>query len=62
MKLIKIGKVAEKFGVHPDTIRDWEVKGELLPFRRSMGGTRFYREQDIDAILGIEPESGEVKP
>jgi predicted site-specific integrase-resolvase len=40
--LAKIGKVAVMLGVTPQTLRAWEASGELVPDRRSAGGTRYY--------------------
>ena len=41
-RFIKIGAAAELLGVSVDTLRKWEVSGELIPDRKSQGGTRFY--------------------
>lgn len=41
-QFIKIGKAAALLGVSLDTLRKWEKTGELLPDRKTVGGTRFY--------------------
>ena len=51
MKLIKVGKAAETLGVNISTLRRWEETGELLPARKSKGGTRYY---DEDALVGLK--------
>jgi DNA-binding transcriptional MerR regulator len=41
-KLVKIGVAAKMLGTTPGTLRKWENTGELLPFRKTAGGTRYY--------------------
>jgi len=48
-RLIKIGEAARLLGVSVQTLRKWERKGELVPDRKSEGGTRYY---DRDHLLG----------
>ncbi len=47
-----ISVVAELTGVHPQTLRGYEAKGLVEPYR-SDGGTRRYSDQDIDRINEI---------
>lgn len=49
-RLIKIGEAAALLGVAVDTLRKWERTGELLPARKTQGGTRFY---DAATLLGL---------
>ena len=51
MKLVKVGIAAEILGVTVTTLRRWEETGELLPARKSKGGTRYY---DRDALVGMK--------
>jgi MerR family transcriptional regulator/heat shock protein HspR len=44
-----ISAVAERFGVHPQTLRMYEREGLLTPFR-SVGNTRYYSERDIERL------------
>ena len=53
MALVKIGKAAELLGVDAQTLRKWEGSGELIPDRRSKGGTRYY---DVGKIMGLGNE------
>src|SRR5215469_2986466 len=53
MTLVKIGKAAETLGVDVQTLRAWEKSGELIPDRRSKGGTRYY---DVGKVLGLGNE------
>jgi putative resolvase len=41
-RFIKIGVAADLLGVSIETLRKWEQTGELVPDRKSRGGTRFY--------------------
>jgi putative resolvase len=53
MALVKIGKAAEMLGVDVQTLHAWEKSGELIPDRRSKGGTRYY---DVGKIMGLGNE------
>lgn len=49
--MLTIGQVAEVFSIHPDTLRNWEKEGILVPLRLGARGDRKYRPQDIQAIV-----------
>ncbi|MCL4352910.1 type I restriction-modification system subunit M [Patescibacteria group bacterium] len=51
-KLLSIGEVAEIFGIHQDTLRNWEKKGILVPLRIGPRQDRKYRQEDIEKIAG----------
>lgn len=53
MALVKIGKAAEMLGVEVATLRKWEASGELIPDRKSAGGTRYY---DVGKLMGLGNE------
>ena len=46
-RLVKIGEAAEMLGTTPGTLRKWEKTGELLPSRKTAGGTRYYATSDL---------------
>jgi len=46
-RLVKIGEAADILGSKPDTLRKWEKTGELLPARKTRGGTRYYAIDDL---------------
>ena len=46
-KLVKIGKAAEILGSTPGTLRKWEENGELMPYRKTASGTRYYAISDL---------------
>ena len=50
-RLVKIGKAAQILGTTPGTLRKWEETGELLPTRKTKGGTRYY---DAASLMGLE--------
>ena len=41
-RLVKIGEAAKLIGTTPQVLRLWEKTGELLPARKTKGGTRYY--------------------
>lgn len=49
-RFIKIGGAAALLGVGIDTLRKWEKSGELVPDRKTRGGTRFY---DAATLSGL---------
>ena len=50
-ELLSIGEVSEIFKIHPDTLRNWEKSGDLVPLRVGPRKDRKYRKQDIEAII-----------
>ena len=49
-KLVKIGEAAKLLGTSPDTLRKWEVTGELLPKRKTQSGTRYYDVAELQNL------------
>lgn len=47
-----ISAVAERYGIHPQTLRLYEREGLLKPFR-SKGNTRYYSEADLERLETI---------
>lgn len=50
-ELLSIGEVSKLFNIHPDTLRNWEKSGELVPLRVGVRKDRKYRKQDIETIV-----------
>ena len=48
-RLIKVGEAANILGVTVQTLRRWEKTGELLPDKKTEGGTRYYA---MERLLG----------
>ena len=46
-RLVKIGEAAKIIGSTPAQLRQWEATGELLPARKTRGGTRYYATSDL---------------
>lgn len=49
--LLSIGEVSKLFYIHPDTLRNWEKSGELVPLRVGPRKDRKYRKADIETII-----------
>lgn len=59
-KYVMISTVAERYGIHPQTLRLYERQGLLKP-ARSAGNTRLYDEETIqrlEAILTLTRDMG----
>ncbi len=55
-----ISYVSQRYGVHPQTLRQYERAGLLTPMR-SRGNTRLYSRNDLERlerILGLTREMG----
>lgn len=50
-RLVKIGEAARLLGTSVNNLRKWEQSGELLPARKTKGGTRYY---DLAEILNSD--------
>jgi MerR family transcriptional regulator/heat shock protein HspR len=50
--LFTIGTIAKMFGLHQQTLRDYEREGLLSP-SRTEGGTRMYSQQDVEHLRFI---------
>ena len=52
--LLSIGELAEKSNLNRRTIKFWEEKGLVKPFKRTEGGFRLYRKEDIELLVFIK--------
>lgn len=50
-KTYTIGEIADKFGVHKDTLRNWEKDGLVVPDRIGTRGDRVYTEEHVALIV-----------
>jgi predicted site-specific integrase-resolvase len=53
-RLVKIGEAARALGTSVDNMRRWEATGELIPARKTKGGTRYYNLQEIMGTEGSQ--------
>lgn len=56
-RFVKVGQAARILGVSVQTLRRWEERGQLLPERRSDGGTRYY---DVEKLLNLKEVETEL--
>lgn len=56
-RLLKIGEAATVLGVTVQTLRRWERTGQLLPDRKTKGGTRYY---STDKLFGIQKKESDL--
>ncbi|MEP7166427.1 MAG: type I restriction-modification system subunit M [Candidatus Woesebacteria bacterium] len=49
--LLSIGQVAKLFGIHADTLRNWERNGTLVPLRVGPRQDRRYRQKEIAKMI-----------
>lgn len=56
-RLIKVGEAAKLLGVTVQTLRRWEKSGQLLPDKKTDGGTRYY---DVDRLLGVSCKEARI--
>ena len=54
MKYYTINKFAKIIGVTPQTLRNWDRSGRLHPHHTSTNGYRYYSEEQLCAVTGIQ--------
>ena len=50
---LRIGPLAARFGISPETLRVWERRGLVPPARRTAGGHRRYGDEHVVALEGL---------
>lgn len=48
---LTVSEAAEKLGVSPGTLRNWDRVGKLKSIRHPLNGYRLYRQADLDCLL-----------
>jgi len=48
---LKIKEAADYLGVSRDTLRQWDAKGKLKPFRHPINHYRLYKKPDLIKLL-----------
>ena len=56
-RFVKIGEASKILGISAKTLRRWEKAGDLLPDKRTSGGTRYY---DADRLLGVSAKEASL--
>lgn len=51
---LSINKVAKILNRTPQTLRNWEKKGVLIPVHKSHNGYRYYSQEQINEYLGLK--------
>ena len=55
-ELLTIDQVAVRLGVSPQTVRNWETQGKLVPSHRTEGGHRRYSQKQVAKMKGKQEE------
>jgi len=50
-KLLSISQASDMFGVHQDTLRNWEKQGKIVPLRVGVRKDRRYRIKDLEKLI-----------
>ena len=58
--MYSIGKFAKEIGVTTQTLRNWHKTKELIPFKITDGGTRYYSEEQLNRYLGVFGENSKI--
>jgi DNA-binding transcriptional MerR regulator len=53
-EFLTIGELAERSGINVRTIKFWEEKGLISPYRRTEGGFRLYRQSDASFLSFVK--------
>jgi excisionase family DNA binding protein len=48
---LTVGEAASTLGVSRSTLRNWDKKGKLKPYRHPLNGYRLYNRNELDALL-----------
>jgi len=55
MKFYTIHKFSKLLGVTPQTLRNWEKSGKLIPHHKIGNGYRYYSEEQLSSIIKEKP-------
>ncbi len=47
---LTIGDLVARYGVAPQSLRNWEAQGDIPPAQRTPGGHRRYSQEHVDAL------------
>lgn len=52
MKLYSIHKFAKILNITPQTLRNWDKSGKLVPYYKKDNGYRYYTEDQLNSLIG----------
>ncbi len=55
MKYYTIHEFSQMAHKTPQTLRNWEKRGVLIPHHKGMNGYRYYSDEQLHQVLGIRP-------
>ena len=61
MKYYSIGEFANKIGKTVQTLRNWDKNGTLKPSHVTVGGTRYYSQEQLNHFLGLKSKTKKDK-
>lgn len=47
-KFLTVDEFAKRIGVHPQTLRQWDKNGVLIPHHKTPSGRRLYSEEQVE--------------
>lgn len=47
VRFLTVDEFAKRIGVHPQTVRQWDKTGVLLPHHKTPSGRRLYSEEQV---------------
>lgn len=50
-RFLTVSEFAKKIGVHPQTVRQWDETGVLMPHHKTPSGRRQYSEEQVEEYL-----------
>lgn len=56
LNILRIGPLADRFGVSPESLRVWERQGLIPPAHRTPGGHRRYGREHVVALAKLLAE------
>lgn len=60
-KQLSIGEAAKYLGISRDTLRRWEKKGKIIPYR-SPSNRRYYSQDQLDSLIEKPEENVSRRP
>lgn len=59
-KFYTVGKFAKMLGLAPQTLRDWEKSGKLIPHHKSQSGFRYYSETQYRQLTAVKMDKPRI--